>query len=87
MAYKIPLFNLNFDDREAQAAYDTIMSGWISTGPKNAELEEMFAKMLGAKYAVSMTNCTDALHLGCIISHIQFLSNLFYKIKLFSFIF
>ena len=29
MAYKIPLFNLNFDDREAQAAYDTIMSGWI----------------------------------------------------------
>ena len=67
MAYKIPLFNLNFDDREAQAAYDTIKSGWISTGPKNAELEEMFAKMLGAKYAVSVTNCTDALHLACMI--------------------
>lgn len=67
MAYKIPLFNLNFDDREAQAAYDTIRSGWISTGPKNAELEEMFAKMLGAKYAVSVTNCTDALHLACMI--------------------
>ena len=67
MAYKIPLFNLNFDDREAQAAYDTIMSGWISTGPKNAELEEMFAKMLGAKYAVSLTNCTDGLHLCCMI--------------------
>ena len=67
MAYKIPLFNLNFDDREAQAAYDTIKSGWISTGPKNAELEEMFAKMLGAKYAVSLTNCTDGLHLCCII--------------------
>ena len=67
MAYNIPLFNLNFDDREAQAAYDTIRSGWISTGPKNAELEEMFAKLLGAKYAVSMTNCTDALHLSCII--------------------
>ena len=67
MPYKIPLFNLNFDDREAQAAYDTIMSGWISTGPKNAELEETFAKMLGAKYAVSLTNCTDALHLCCII--------------------
>ncbi len=67
MAYKIPLFNLNFDDREAQAAYDTIMSGWISTGPKNAELEEMFAKMLGAKYSVSLTNCTDGLHLCCMI--------------------
>lgn len=68
MAYKIPLFNLNFDEREAQAAYDTIRSGWISTGPKNAELEAMFAEMLGAKFAVSVTNCTDALHLSCILS-------------------
>lgn len=67
MAYQIPLFNLNFDDHEAQAAYDTIKSGWISTGPKNAELEKMFAMMLGAKYAVSITNCTDALHLCCMI--------------------
>lgn len=67
MAYKIPLFNLNFDNREAQAAYDTIMSGWISTGPKNAELEEMFANMLGARHAVSLTNCTDGLHLCCMI--------------------
>ena len=61
------MFNLNFDDREAQAAYDTIKSGWISTGPKNAELEQMFANMLGAKYAVSLTNCTDGLHLCCMI--------------------
>ncbi|MBP5374110.1 MAG: DegT/DnrJ/EryC1/StrS family aminotransferase [Bacteroidales bacterium] len=67
MAYTIPLFNLNFDEREARAAYDTIRSGWISTGPKNAELEQMFASMLGVKHAVSVTNCTDALHLGCII--------------------
>ena len=65
MAYKIPLFNLNFDDHEAQAAYDTIKSGWISTGPKNAELEQMFKDMWNVKYAVSMTNCTDALHVCC----------------------
>lgn len=67
MAYQIPLFNLNFDECEAKAAYDTIRSGWISTGPKCAELEELFAKMLGAKYAVSVTNCTDALHLCCML--------------------
>ncbi len=63
MAYQIPLFNLNFDEREAQAAYDTIKSGWISTGPKCAELEQMFVDMFQVNYAVSMTNCTDALHL------------------------
>ena len=67
MAYKIPLFNLNFDEREAQAAYDTIMSGWISTGPKNAELEGMFRDLWGVKHAVSMTNCTDALHVACMV--------------------
>ena len=67
MSYKIPLFNLNFDECEAQAAYDTIKSGWISTGPKNAELEQMFKDMWSVKYAVSMTNCTDALHVCCIV--------------------
>lgn len=67
MAYKIPLFNLNFDEREAQAAYDTIKSGWISTGPKNAELEQMFVDMWKVKYAVSMSNCTDSLHVCCMV--------------------
>lgn len=67
MAYKIPIFNLNFDEREAQAAYDTIKSGWISTGPKNAELEQLFIDMWGVRYAVSMSNCTSALHVSCMV--------------------
>ena len=67
MAYRIPLFNLNFDEREAKAAYDTIRSGWISTGPKNAELEQMFIDMWNVKYAVSMSNCTDSLHTCCMV--------------------
>lgn len=67
MAYKIPLFNLNFDEREAKAAYDTIKSGWISTGPKNEELERMFMDMWRVKYAVSMANCTAALHICCVV--------------------
>ena len=66
MAYKIPLFNLNFDGKEAQAAADTINSGWISTGPKCAELEQMFVDMFHVGYAVSISNCTDALHLCCL---------------------
>ena len=67
MAYNIPLFNLNFDEREAQAAYDTIKSGWISTGPKNEQLEQMFIDMWHVGYAVSMTNCTAALHVCCMV--------------------
>lgn len=67
MSYEIPLFNLNFDEKEAQAAYDTIRSGWISTGAKCVELEAKFAAMLDAKYAITMSNCTDALHICCIL--------------------
>ena len=67
MAYRIPLFNLNIDEREAKAAYDTIRSGWISTGPKNSELEQMFIDMWNVKYAVSMSNCTDSLHTCCMV--------------------
>ena len=40
MNYKIPLFDLNYDEQEAKAAYDVIKSGWIYTGPKCLELEE-----------------------------------------------
>lgn len=67
MGYQIPLFDLNFDEKEANAAADTIRSGWISTGPKCVELEKQFADMLGAEYAVSVTNCTAALFLSCLV--------------------
>lgn len=70
MEYKIPLFKLNFDEEEVQAVTETIRSKWISTGPKCEELETTFAKMLDVKYAVSLSNCTDALHLACIINGI-----------------
>lgn len=67
MTYNIPLFNLNFDEREANAAAETIKNGWISTGPKCAELEQMFVDMFHVRYAVSISNCTDALHLCCLV--------------------
>ncbi len=62
--YKIPLFNLNYGKEEEEAILDTIRSKWISTGPKCIELEESFSGLLGSKYAVSLSNCTSALHLS-----------------------
>lgn len=71
MEYKIPLFQLNFNEQEVQAATETIRSGWISTGPKCEELERLFTEMWNVKYAVSLSNCTDALHLACIVCGIK----------------
>lgn len=55
---------------EAQAAYDTILTGWITQGPRVAEFEANFAAYTGAKYAVAVSNCTTALHLSMIVSGI-----------------
>ncbi|MBP8945779.1 MAG: DegT/DnrJ/EryC1/StrS family aminotransferase [Paludibacteraceae bacterium] len=71
MEYKIPLFKLNFDEKEIDAVSETIHSQWISTGPKCEELEKLFQDMLNVKYAVSLTNCTAALHLACILCDIK----------------
>lgn len=64
MDYKIPLFDLNFDEAEEKAVLDTMRSKWISTGPKTAEFESKFASMLKVKHAVALSNCTVALHLA-----------------------
>jgi dTDP-4-amino-4,6-dideoxygalactose transaminase len=71
MEYKIPLFKLNFGEEEVEAVSETIRSKWISTGPKCEELEELFVNMLDVKYAVSLSNCTDALHLAMIVNGVS----------------
>jgi dTDP-4-amino-4,6-dideoxygalactose transaminase len=64
MEYKIPLFDLNFDEREELAVVEVIKSRWISTGPKCIEFEQRFAEMLNVDHAISLSNCTVSLHLA-----------------------
>jgi len=71
MNFKIPLFDLNIGEEEIEAVVNTIRSNWISTGPKCQEFEELFAAMLGVNYAVTLANCTCALHLACIVCGIK----------------
>ncbi|MCX6232342.1 MAG: DegT/DnrJ/EryC1/StrS family aminotransferase [Bacteroidetes bacterium] len=62
--YKIPLFDLNFDEREIQAVANVIGDNWISTGPRCKAFEERFANLLNVNHAVSTSNCTVSLHLA-----------------------
>ena len=66
----IPIAKPYLTTDEAKAAYDTILTGWITQGPKVAEFEEKFAQYTGAKYAVAVSNCTTALHLSMIVAGI-----------------
>lgn len=71
MPYKIPLFDLNFDEKEEQAVIETIQSKWISTGPKTAAFEHKFANMLNIDHAIALSNCTVSLHLALKLVGVQ----------------
>jgi perosamine synthetase len=66
----IPIAKPYLTTEDAQAAYDTILTGWITQGPRVVEFEENFAQYTGAKYAVALSNCTTGLHLAMIVAGI-----------------
>jgi dTDP-4-amino-4,6-dideoxygalactose transaminase len=51
-------------DEEIQAVAEAIRSGWLTTGPKAAELEERLAMYLEAKHVLAVSSGTAALHLS-----------------------
>ena len=67
----IPIAKPYLTEDEAQAAYDTILTNWITQGPKVAEFEEKFANYTGAIHAVAVSNCTTGLHLSMIVAGVK----------------
>ncbi len=66
----IPIAKPYLAEEEARSAYETILTGWVSQGPKVEEFEKKFCEYTGAKYAVAVSNCTTGLHLAMIVSGI-----------------
>ena len=58
----IPISKPLIEEEEINAVVEVLKSGMIAQGPKVAELEEMFAKLCGTKYAVATTNGTTVIH-------------------------
>jgi len=58
----LPYGRQSIDQNDIQAVVDTLRSDWLTTGPKVGEFEEAFAARVGAKYAVSFSSGTAALH-------------------------
>jgi dTDP-4-amino-4,6-dideoxygalactose transaminase len=53
-------------DEEIEAVAETLRSGWLTTGPRAAELERRVAEMVGAKHAVAVSSGTAAIHLALV---------------------
>ena len=58
----LPYGRQSIDENDIQAVADALRSDWLTTGPKVGEFEEALAAWVGAKYAVSFSSGTAALH-------------------------
>ncbi len=50
-------------EEDIAAVIDVLRSGWITTGPKNAEFEKQFCEYTGSSEAVALTSATAGMHL------------------------
>jgi dTDP-4-amino-4,6-dideoxygalactose transaminase len=53
-------------EEEIEAVADAIRSGWLTTGPRAAELEERLGDYLEAKHVLAVSSGTAALHLSLV---------------------
>jgi perosamine synthetase len=58
----LPYGHQSIGEDDIQAVVEVLRSDWLTTGPRVAQFEEAFAAWVGAKYAVSFSSGTAALH-------------------------
>ena len=68
---KIPFHRSWIGEEEIREVTRTLESGWITTGPRTKAFEEAFAAYHGARHAVGVTSCTEALHLSLIACGVE----------------
>ncbi|MBZ5666750.1 MAG: UDP-4-amino-4,6-dideoxy-N-acetyl-beta-L-altrosamine transaminase [Acidobacteriia bacterium] len=58
----LPYGRQSVSEEDIQAVVEVLRSDWLTTGPKVGEFEERFAAWVGAKYGISFSSGTAALH-------------------------
>jgi perosamine synthetase len=67
----LPYGRQSIDESDIQAVVETLRSDWLTTGPKVTEFEEALASRVGAKFAVSFSSGTAALHAAAFAAGLQ----------------
>jgi perosamine synthetase len=58
-------------EEEWQATREPLMTGWLTSGPKVREFEQLFAERHQVKHALAVTSATTALHLALVALDVQ----------------
>ncbi len=59
----LPFSKPSISEDDINAVGDVLRSGWITTGPKNAEFESNFTKYVGCQGSVALASATAGMHL------------------------
>ena len=54
------------DEEEVAAVAETLRSGWLTSGPRTAELEARMREYLEVEHVLAVSSCTAALHLSLV---------------------
>ena len=60
----IPYGRQEIDEDDIAAVVEVLRGDWLTTGPAVGRFESAFVELVGAEYAVAVTNGTAALHLA-----------------------
>ena len=61
---KVPFFVPWVSEQDKKAVLKALESRWLTGGPRAKEFENLFAQYVSTNYAVTVNNCTAALHLA-----------------------
>jgi len=71
MDWLVPLADLDYSEEEQQAVLNVLRSRWLTMGAVTVEFESEFARFLGVKHGIAVSNATVALHLACLALDIR----------------
>jgi dTDP-4-amino-4,6-dideoxygalactose transaminase len=60
----LPFALPDIGEEEFEEIKESVMAGWITTGPKVRRFEAEFAEKVGSKHAIAVNSCTAAMHLA-----------------------
>lgn len=67
----LPFSRPALGEEELAAIKEVFESGWITTGPKNAALEQAFCQLTGNQHAIAVSSATAGMHVTLLALDIQ----------------